>query len=125
VSFSAGLVDIYAPAARADNSNVLNTPIKGFSVTTLDTHRADIELFCAVVRQTQKAGVCAGNIATGQWRTKKITLHMETAKVYEILNAVIAQNGQAAWTVIVPPDKLSKLQVAGLWHIYPLENRRS
>ena len=31
----------------------------------------------------------------------------------------MSENGKAVWTVTVSPDKLSKMQDSGLWHIYP------
>jgi hypothetical protein len=121
VSFSDGLVTIYSPAARADKSNLLNTTIKRFNVTQRDTRDAETELFCALLRETKSGNVCSGSTAPGQWGTKKITVDMEDAKVYEILNAVIGQNGEAVWTVAVSPEQLSKLPAGQLWHIYPLE----
>ena len=121
VSFSGGIVDIYAPKAREDASNLLNKVIKDFAVTDLDTHQADFELFCALAREVGPSGGCSGSIALGQWAPLKITLHMQNAKTYEILNAIVAQNGKAVWTPMVPPEKLSKIQLGGLWYIYPLE----
>lgn len=121
VSFSGGIVDIYAPKAREDASNLLNKVIKDFAVTDLDTHQADLALFCALAREVGPSGGCGGSIAVGQWAPLKITLHMQNAKAYEILNAIVAQNGKALWTPMVPPEKLSKVQFGGLWYIYPLE----
>jgi hypothetical protein len=120
VSFSDGLVTIYSPAARANNSNLLNTTIKRFNATQRDTRDAETELFCALMRETKSGSLCFGSNAPGQWGTKTITVAMEDAKVYQILNAVIAQNGEAVWTVAVSPELLSK-PTGQLWHIYPLE----
>lgn len=121
VSFSDGLVDIYSPKARDDPSNLLNKPIKEFAVTDMDTHRADMELLCELAREAVPAGGCGGSIAVGQWGPLRITVHLHNSKVHEILNAIVAQNGKAAWTVMTPPNKLSKIPFGGLWHIYPLE----
>jgi len=121
VAFSGGLLDIYAPSAREDPSNLLNKVIRNFAVTELDTHRADMELLCALARELVPPGGCGGSIAVGQWGPLKVTVHLQNAKVYEILNAIVAQNGKAIWTVLTPPDQLSKIQFGGLWHIYPLE----
>ena len=119
VSFSDGLVDVYVPKAREDPSNLLNKIIKNLAVSELDTGEANMELFCALCREVTVN--CAGSFATGQWGPLRITVHLENAKVYEILNAMTAQNGKAIWTVIAPPDRLSKIPVGGLWHMYPLE----
>ncbi len=121
VSFSDGLVDIYAPKGREDTSNLLNKIIKNFTVTEMDTHRADMELFCALSRELTPPAGCFSSIAVGQWGPLNITVHLQNAKVYEIVNAMVAQNARAVWTVIAPPDKLSKVPVGGLWHIYPLQ----
>jgi len=118
VSFSDGLVDIYAPKAREDPSNLLNKVIKNFTVTEMDTHRADMELFCALSREVAPGGACGGSIAAGQWGPLKITLHLQNATIYEIVNAIIAKNGKAVWTVIAPAGNLSKIPVGGLWHIF-------
>ena len=121
VSFSAGVVNIYSPAARADRSNLLNLVVKDFSVAHADTHRADFELFCEVIRQQHAGDACSGSVATGQWGPKKISLQLRGAKVYEILNAIVANNGSAIWIVLAPPDKLATMPNGGLWHIYPLD----
>jgi hypothetical protein len=121
VSFSEGIVDIYVPKAREDPSNLLNKFIKDFAVAGLDTHDADLQLSCALARELEPAGGCGGSIALGQWGPVKITVHLQNAKVHEILSAIIAQNGKAIWTVMASPEKLSKIQFGGLWHIYPLE----
>lgn len=121
VSFSDGLVDIYSPKARDARSNLLNMVIKNFSVSSLDTRRADVELVCALAHQLVPPGGCGGSIAPGQWGQVKITLHMENARIYEVLNAIVAQNGKAVWFVMAPPEQLSKFPMGGLWHIDPLQ----
>ena len=87
-----------------------------FSVTEMETRRADFQLFCALV---QSAG-CAGSLAVGQWDPLRITLHLHNARVYEILNAIVAQNGRAIWTVTAS-NLASFPQCCGLWYIYPLQ----
>lgn len=119
VDFGHGIVDLYAPQARENPSNLLNNVVKDFAVTQVDTHEADFQLFCAVSRELDSQA-CAGSIAVGQWPTK-ITLHLQNVKVYEVLDAIVAENGKAIWTVMVRPDKLSKLQAGGNWYIYPLQ----
>jgi hypothetical protein len=120
VSFSKGIVDIFSARAREDSSNLLNKTLKDFSVTEMETRSADFQLFCAVV-QIANSGGCAGSLAAGQWDPLRITLHLQNARVYEILNAIVAQNGRAIWTVTV--RNLSDLpKCCGLWYIYPLED---
>ena len=113
VSFSNGIVDIFSPMAREDRSNLLNKIMKDFSVTGMETRLADSQLFCAVVQAAGSAG-CGGSLAVGQWDPLRITLHLHNARVYEILNAIVAQNGRAIWTVTV--SNLASLpQCCGLW----------
>ena len=121
VSFSGGIVDVFAARGREDPSNLLNTVIKNFEVSELDTDQADMELFCALSHEIMPSGGCGGSHPVGQWGPLKITLHLQNAKVYEVLNALVAENGKAIWTVMVRPDKLSKLQVGGIWYVYPLQ----
>jgi hypothetical protein len=118
VSFSGGIVDIFASKGREDSSNLLNKTLKDFAVAQVDTRDAYSQLYCAVSRELGSQW-CGGSIAGGQWGPLKITLHLQNARVYEVLNAIVAQNGKAIWIVMVPPDKLSKLQ--DTWHIYPLQ----
>ena len=121
VSFTGGLVSIYSPSARDNPSNLLNKNIKDFSVTNVDTRNADFALFCAISRDLNPASACVGSVATGQWGEFKMSVHMENAKVYEILDAIVARNGKAIWTVMVAPNNLSKTPIVDLWHIYPLD----
>ena len=119
VSFSGRIVDVFAARGREDPSNLLNKVIQDFAVSQVDTHEADFQLFCAVGRELGQN--CAGSIAIGQWDPFKITLHLQNARIYEVLNAIVAENGKAIWTVMVRPDQLSKLQVGGIWYVYPLQ----
>jgi hypothetical protein len=121
VAFPPGLIQVYSPQAREDTSDLLNKVIENFSVVNVDTRDADLELTCSLSRELN-AGFCGGSIATGQWGPTRITAHLQNAKVYEIVNTIVAQNGKAVWTVIAPPDKLSTIPPGGLWHIYPLES---
>ena len=121
VSFSGGLVDLYSPKGRGNSSNIFNTQIEHFSVAAEDTHRADMELLCELARMQTPPSGCGGSIAVGQWGTLRVTLDARKARVYEILNAIVAQNGRAIWLAMVPPNQLSKIPFGGLWHIYPLE----
>ena len=119
VSFSNGIVDIFSPMAREDSSNLLNKLMKDFSVTEMETRSADFQLFCALV-QAAGSGGCAGSLAVGQWDPIRITLHLQNVRVYEILNAIVAQNGKAIWTVTAS-NLASFPQCCGLWYIYPLQ----
>ena len=116
ISFSNGIIDIFSPMAREDRSNLLNKIIKDFSVTEMETRSADFQLFCTLA----DSGGCGGSLAVGQWDPIRITLHMHNARVYEILNAIVAQNGKAIWTVTVS-NLASVPQCCGLWYIYPLQ----
>lgn len=117
VSFSGGIVDVFAARGREDPSNALNKVIKDFAVDQVDTHEADSQLFCELARDA--GGNCTVSIALGQWGPLKITLHLQNGKVYEVLNAIVAENRKAIWTVIVHPDKPTILRE--LWYVYPLQ----
>ena len=119
VSFANGVVDIFSPTAREDRSNLLNKVLKDFSVTEMETRQADFQLFCAVVQASGSQG-CGGSLAVGQWEPHRITLHLQNARTYEILNAIVAQNGSAIWTVTAS-NLASFPQSSGIWYIYPLQ----
>ncbi len=120
VDFSDGIVDVYSPKARADSSNVMNTVIANFEVKQMETRQADFWLFCEVATKVNK-GWCGGSIAVGAWDPTRISLHMQNAKVYEVINAIVAENGRAIWTVTAPPDRMVKIQDGGSWYISPLD----
>lgn len=121
IDFSQSLVDIYTTAARQDPSNPFNMPILHFDVDGLDTHLADAQLLCDIGRQLHGHSGCGGSVAGGQWGDRKITLHLENKRVYEILNAIVAQNGQALWAPIVQPQYGSQLLTGNFWYVYPLD----
>src|ERR1700730_12160538 len=100
INFSNGLVNIFSPRERGDGSNLLNTTIGEFNVDEMDAGSANYELACALGSKINPSTVCVGSIAKGQLGNQKITLHLRNVKVYEIINAIVAQNGKAAWTVI-------------------------
>jgi hypothetical protein len=121
VDFFGEVVEIYSPHAREDSANLFNKPIKDFSVVGVDTRDADLELSCSLSRELKASAFCGGSITNGQWGPLKITVRRKNAMVYEILMAIVQQNGKAIWIVTTSPEKLSKMQMGGLWHIYPLE----
>jgi hypothetical protein len=82
-------------------------------LNVLSIHWADLPIPSAFL-------ICGGfNGAPGF--NPRITVHLQHAKVYEVLNAIVAQNGKAIWTVTASPEKPSKLQSGGIWYIYPLQ----
>lgn len=121
VDFSEGLVDIYSPSARNDPSNPFNTVISHYIVDGLDTHFADAQLLCDIARQLHGHSGCGGSIASGQWGNRKITLDLRNKRVYEILNAIVAQNGAALWTPIPEREGGSPSISGNFWYIYPLD----
>lgn len=120
VGLSGGVVHLYSPKARDDPSNLMNTVISDFEVNEVDTRQADFKLFVALARKLGKQQAVVGSIAVGAWGSKKITLHLRGARVHEILDAIVAANGVAVWTVRAPAEKLSVLD-GTRWYIYPLE----
>jgi hypothetical protein len=122
VNFSQGLVDIFNPESRGDASNPFIAVIRDFAVTKQETRQAGFQLFCALNNQMDPSTRgCGGSLAVGQWPSVQITLHLQNAKVYEILNAIVAQNRKAIWTLMVRPDALSKRQSGNVWYVYPLQ----
>jgi hypothetical protein len=121
VSFSDGLVDIFAPLERQDRANLLNRVVRDFNVVDREAGDANAELACALAQEISPSTVCVSSIAGGQLGSRKITIHLRNARVYEIIDAIVAQIGKAAWTVIVPGSRLTGSDSSDLWHIYPLQ----
>jgi hypothetical protein len=120
MSFGDGIVDVYSPRARADDSNVLNRVIRDYAITQKETREADFELFCELGKKLGSR-FCGGSLAIGQWEPTRISLHLQNAKVYEVINAIVAANRRAMWTVTARPDRMSKIQDGGNWYVYTLE----
>jgi hypothetical protein len=120
VDFSHGIVDVFVPSERSNPSNLLNQVIPEFKVTAQDTDAANVELTCALVYKLNPSDSCTSSAPNGQFGSSRITLHLQNAKIYEIVNAIVAQNGKAAWTVIAPPSSLTDAHFSDLWHIYSL-----
>lgn len=115
-----GLVQIYSPRARMDPSNLLNRTMRNFDLVNEDTHRASADLHCALARELNPHMGCFVSIGGGQWGALKVTIHARNAKVYQIIDEIVTQNGSAVWTVLVPPSKLTTIP-RDLWYIYPLD----
>ena len=86
-----------------------------------ETTDANFDLVCALAHEIDPQSVCLGSIAKGQLGTQKISLRLWNAKIYEIIDAIVAQNGKSAWTVIAPPSRLTGTDLRDLWRIYPLQ----
>jgi hypothetical protein len=125
VDFTHGLVDIYSAEARRDPLNPFNLVLPEYRVADLDTDMADNMLVCALGRELiSHSPGCGGSSGFGQWGPLKITLEMHNARVYEILNAIVAQNGRAFWTPIKlprPPELRRGRSFTNFWSIYPLD----
>jgi hypothetical protein len=120
VSFPGGVIQIDSPKSLEASSNPFNKSIREFSVADVDTRDADLTLVCELGKELGPQTFCGGSIAVGQWGALKISLHLQNAKVYEILNAIVQENGEALWIVTAPDTELSKTKAGGLWHVYPL-----
>ena len=117
VSFSDGLVDVYALAARSDPSNLLNVVLPHFKVQGEDAGIASSEAFEALLAQERPGTGLVGSFAGVGG--ERVTIDAHYVRVYEILNMIVSEQGHSMWVVGAPPDKLSKLD-GNLWHFYTL-----
>ncbi len=118
VDFRQGIVDVYCPAARQDPSNPFNMIVPRYDVQGADTHMADAQLLCDI--SALHGGGCGGSVAGGQWGPLTITLHLANKRIYEILNDIVAQNGEALWVPIARVAQPSTISM-NFWYIYPLD----
>jgi len=117
VSFSGGLVDVYALAARSDPSNLLNTVLRQFKAQRVDAGLADSMLHGALLAQLMPTTGFGGSF--GGVGGSPVTIDAHNVRVYEALNMIVSEQGHSMWVVGVPPDKLSKLD-GNLWRFYGL-----
>lgn len=121
VDFSGGLVQVYSPNARRDPSSLLNMSISHFQVDHVDALSASFRLWGEVFARLHPGQGYAGHISGGALAPSgpKVTLDLRNAKVYEILNAIVVQDGGAMWLVQHPPEGLSHFG-GNLWYIWNL-----
>jgi hypothetical protein len=118
IDFTGGVIQIYSVLARSDPKNLLNISIDKFNVRQLDVQTAGAELFSSVSQKAFHVG-SVNSIAGGGFHSKKITLEMQDARVYEILSQIVSRSGEAIWCVQHKPNELNNLN--NLWHIFTLE----
>jgi len=117
LSISPGVVEIYSPQAREDKSNVLNVVIDDFAAT--ETPRlTSYALYQALMDRLHQPCCLIGNVMESG-DARPMALHLQRMRVYEILNALVAQDGQSLWVPTVPPEQLSALG-AKPWEVYEL-----
>jgi hypothetical protein len=109
VDYSHGLVEVYSPKARRDPSNILNMTISRFQVAHVNAMDASLQLEEEVFARLNPGVGFGGDYAYGANAPTqpKVTLDLNDRKVYEILNAIVAADGEAMWLVRVPPEGLS------------------
>ncbi len=117
ITFAPGVVEIYSPQARADASNLLNTVIENFEVRNQDAKRASWEVYASLEAQLRPHNAIIGNIL-GEV-PPKISLNLRHKKVYELLDAIVTENGDSLWVPRVPPEKLSKFDETP-WQLFGL-----
>jgi len=123
ISFESGVVSVYSPQQRQDGTDLLNKTIPQFSVVGVATEDAETDLMYALTQTVDPRAGCISSIAKGQLGSSRITLTAKNMTVHEILDRIVAQNGDAVWTVTVPPSKLGAIPIVDLWHIYPLQTQ--
>ena len=118
VSFSNGVVEVYSPLARSERANVLNTVIPEFAVRDADPEEASTAVLEALLRSEGTKTALVESTALGS--PLKVNIHRKDAKVYEILDAIVAQHGRLMWTVTASPERLTTVH-GDLWYVYPLD----
>jgi hypothetical protein len=121
VDFSGGLVDVYSPRARRDPLNGLNITIDRFQVTRVDATEATRRLQDDVFAKLHPGVGFGGDYAQGETspNTPDVTLRLNNRKVYEIMNAIVASDGDAIWLVLTRPENLARFEW-NQWAVYNL-----
>lgn len=118
---SSGVVEIYSPKARADRSNLLNTVLNHFETSGQSPRMTSWSIHASMMSERHQMPNLAGSVLE-PGHEPKITLNLKERKVYEILDALVAQNGESLWVTLVPPKKLSE-PGPKLWEVYHLGAR--
>jgi hypothetical protein len=118
VRVSSGVVEIYSPKARADASNLLNTVVNHFESSGQSPRMTSWAIHAAVMSERHQMSGLAGSVME-PGHEPKITLNLKDRRVYEILDALVAQDGESLWVSVVPPQMLSE-PGPKLWEVYHL-----
>jgi len=119
MTFSSGMVDVYSPSARNDPSNLLNDTIGDFTVKDADPMYASVQLWGALSVKLHPGQGYGGDFAP-LGGSVKVTIDLRGAKVYQILNAIVSQQGDCMWVVRLPPTGLSSFR-GDMWYLYSLD----
>jgi len=120
VVFSDGFVQVYSPAARSDPSNLLNTFIDDFVIRDLPIREASARLLGLMVQRVSPRAGFGGHVPYGAEPQRELTLRLQKARVYEILDSLIAADGASIWVAATPRSSSSTPPQAPPWEIYDL-----
>jgi hypothetical protein len=119
VTFSPEIIQIYSPSARADPKNLLNLTVGDFHVVDESVPDIDFRLWGEIFTRLHPGKGYGGHSVGGLLTPEgKITINLRDAKVYEVLDAVVAAEKGSWWIVSVPAEQLSSLPSSGLWEIH-------
>jgi hypothetical protein len=120
VRFSYGLVQVYSPAGYGDLSNPLNTTIETFDIANLPRQEAEGRLLGALVSKLSPGAGYGGDAAYGPEPQPLLTLRLKGARVFEILDAIVAADGTSIWHML-PASLRSPTPAQGPpWVVYDL-----
>jgi hypothetical protein len=117
-SVRGGVVCISHLGVPAGGLNLLDHVLTDFSIQKISITEAGNVLYMTLDKElhpgiTGWGGSYAGDIS----RTEVGPFAMHNVTVREALNRMVAQAGDAAWVVQVPPGNLDELPSYGLWRI--------
>jgi hypothetical protein len=79
---------------------------------------ASYALYQALMDKFHEPCCQAGNVMEGG-DARPMTVSLQKRRVYEVLNALVAQDGESLWVATAPPEKLSA-RGSKPWEIYGL-----
>ena len=111
-------IEIDNRSAHADRKNLLNIPLDEFAIPKCTIEQASHHLqasLAAALHAGPQAAVIDSPPGSGMIMVGPLKLRHTT--VAEVLDKLVAEEGNVAWVVQVPPQALDQLAPEGLWRI--------
>lgn len=115
-----GAVDVFGQRERRQPSNLFNLIVPSFEAHNQTIDDLSDRLKQDVMMEVLKPkGVISSHLGTPGLQRKRLSFVAQRATVRQLLNRLVALDGESVWLARVPPTCLGHLPQAGLWVIIP------
>ena len=125
VSLAGGVVNVNCPEGINAKGNLFGAVVPRFSIPRSNLATASLNLWMSLeLRLHPETEGFAGDYSPAPLGHDIGPLEMRGATVRQILNAIVASYGEAAWVATAPPSRLGRLPQSGLWAVIDYKDPR-